>query len=489
MKLKTKSEAVAKLLDDVRQQFKKGGLSKADVIDRAMAGQRGIQRDDNIPADRVTAAEPSMKFYDPKEALNPLKIAGPQAGQKAYEAAIQIPSGSEELYQLESDADQRQHKEFQMLHDGLVFLKLKNRDYSIGRSTYYPRYKELRDQIVSKILTTGGTATGAEFVPDLLSGELVTRFRQMLKLASLMRHINMPKSPFTLPVAGADTISYLGAQATDELTGSHSADDFGQRTPATADVTLTAISLKVRSTLAAEAEEDSIIPMIPFIRDVLAEANANSIEDALLNADDTSTFQDTKDVAGNTIGATHHNRAWQGLRALALTSGNTFDMGNIALTAAAIMNVFKNFGKFAENPQDSLIVNSNIGNAYLLTDDKVKTVSELGNKATIVTGQIAEVYGIPIVLSGKMPSNLNASGVNDDSTTDRTGSVVFHRNSLAVGDRRAMTIKSAEDIITDKTLVVTTWRGDFKRINPEETTPVARNVGYIFNVSTTASIT
>jgi hypothetical protein len=88
--------------------------------------------------------------------------------------------------------------------------------------------------------------------------------------------------------------------------------------------------------------------------------------------------------------------------------------------------------------------------------------------------------GIPIVVSGKVRENLNAAGVYDGVTTNRTHVMICHKGAFAVGLKRDLTIKASDVLYmeTDQTVVVATMRKAFKFLYGTE--PAINN---IFNVA------
>lgn len=506
MEIKTKKITLEKLFSQLAAKAGKGEIKMTETRKQFEEAEKDGVYDEYYQrtAGSMTQASggmvpmrtqgPRVKFFNEKDEGRGFEFGGtgPEARFSAYKAALMFNPGDDMLPQLGDAADERLHKRFQKLHDGLVMCALVIPGFRPDQSHHWKSYCNLQRQVVDKILTTqsggSGSSTGGDFIPNLLSSQLQELFRQKLFVAATIDHIPMPKSPFTLPIEGADILPYLLSEGSTEDLGTHSSDSISTRTPATADVTFTAIKLGAMVVLSAEADEDSVIAMAEYARKKLIQAPAYGVEDAIINGDDTSVYQDTNDVAGNAITSTHHLRSWQGLRALALASSTTYDMGNIQLTTAAILNIKTQFGKYAQVPSESTVLVSPIGNTHLVHDTNVRTLQNYGGQATILTGELGNVYGMPIVQSGNIPENLNASGQNDDSTTDRGCVVVFHRPSFALGDRRAITVKSAEDIITDKVNVVVTWRGDFQRVNAEITTPEARNAGMVYNIANGASI-
>jgi hypothetical protein len=96
---------------------------------------------------------------------------------------------------------------------------------------------------------------------------------------------------------------------------------------------------------------------------------------------------------------------------------------------------------------------------------EVITVEKYGPLATIVTGQLASLDGIPVVVSEHMRDDVAATGVNTGVGPNTLSNLVLaNRRAWIRGVRRAPTIKTKEDIETDQLIAVVTWRGDFQRV-------------------------
>ncbi len=427
---------------------------------------------------RMAARDPGLAWTNPADA-DRSQQAPQETVQKTYERIISATPG--EIPELNADEDIRAHKMMQDLHDSFAFCANQIDGWHPSTSKHFRSYETLVGQLVSKILTTqsGGTSTGTggDFIPKTLSGNLITLFRQSLLLASNISHLTMPTSPWNLPLEGADVDPYLVAETTSDVMPLE-ANAIPTRTPATSKVTFTASGLKVRAYVSVESTEDSIINMIEYLRMKLTESIAQGVEDALVNGDNTSTHQDSGVTSAN-----DHRKAWQGLRQL-VNAEASFDRGNTALTAMAFVSIFNKMGKFS-SPGSNVCVASNTGEAQLLGDSNLTTLDKLGSRATLLAGQVGAIFGRPLVISPKVQVNLNASGVQDEVTEDRSIALCYHRPSFAMGDRRNVTIESAKDIEMDRWVIVVTWRGDFQRLQAE--TSGNRNVGQLYNLSTSAS--
>ena len=113
-----------------------------------------------------------------------------------------------------------------------------------------------------------------------------------------------------------------------------------------------------------------------------------------------------------------------------------------------------------------------------LKDASLKTIDLMGPAATLVTGMLGAIGGMPVMVSELFRQDLNASGVYDSTTTTKHGYLIVRRDGWVVGAKRAITVKTFEDITTDTLQVVGTKRVDFE---PKHGTDLA--TAYAINIA------
>lgn len=321
-----------------------------------------------------------------------------------------------------------------------------------------------------KALTTGGAGTGAELIPTDLSADLQMRLYLESQLAAIMvsQEINMPTDPFKLPLKTTRTPFYVGSEApgSDPTSGQ----------PGTGTITLDAKKLIGVADYSYEADEDSIVPILPMLQDDLALGAAQSLEGALINGDDTATHQDS-DIAAVT---NHHAKLFRGLRKYALAGSLSNDLSTGGISAANIKAMGKAMGKWGVRPSDLVIICGPRGYSDLVGLPETLTAEKVGNPAAarILTGVAPSIYGIPIVVSEECRETLNASGVYDGTTVTNGSILLVHRPSFYVGVRRGFTVETDEDKKKQTRSVIASFRRDFKpRETPAASMPIVR-VGF-----------
>ena len=156
--------------------------------------------------------------------------------------------------------------------------------------------------------------------------------------------------------------------------------------------------------------------------------------------------------------------AFDGLRYFALnqTDTSTKDFSNAVPSDTLMSNVRLLMGKHGVHPRDGVWIMS--VNSYLQSIgnlSNVQTLEKYGPNATILSGELMRYQGTPVVVSEYLFSNLNASGVYDGSTTNRSMILYVYRPGFLNGTRGGVTLATANDIETDQVILVGKRRVDF----------------------------
>jgi HK97 family phage major capsid protein len=316
-------------------------------------------------------------------------------------------------------------------------------------------------------------AEGQEFVPKLLSGNLIERVNLALRVAALFPNIPMPSQPFDIP---AYPVARQRAGTHAEQTADTGQTKFKVLTPATRKVTLTAVKFAGRVLASKELEEDSIIAILPFIEGELVDYLAADIEDALINGDTAGTHMDF-----DTTATDDPRKAWDGLRKRTQAGAKT-DASAAALTVAMLRKNRKNMGKYGVNPRELVHILSINEYIDLLSDSAVYTLEKYGPQATILAGELGSVDSVPIIVSEYQRIDLNSSGVNDQTAANNTKTLALtmSRRGFVMGSRRGLTVDIAREIYveSDQDLVLASWRRAFQSLYPttELTTAYHYNV-------------
>jgi len=449
------------------EQMESLGEQLKDVQQKLLDGDKARRtNDDGSPKEPQRKGEPNTddalkaaadRIAGEGGGFNPFAIRGKKYGWANKPALKQLAAmPTEEVRQIMSDGEYDEFKSVMELSDRVyllgALLNADPRDPTDVRTTKL--YAQLDRKL--KALDTAESGGGAEWIPTGFSSQLIDRIDLELVVAQVFPRFTMPTNPYTLPVEGGHVEAYLTGESTgdgddDKVT----ADDAG-----TQKVTYDAEKLAVRSLASYEIEEDSIIPVLPYMQRKLVTGLARGVDDAIINGDTSGAHQDSDVTA-----PTDRRKAWDGLRALALADAkidlSTFNVENIRSIRSAM-------GKYAAQPMDNVWFFGVQGHILLLSlkdsqnNPVVITLDKLGPQATILTGMLGSLDGSPVLISEFVRENLNASGVYDGTTTTKKVALNVNRQCYSMGDRRRVMVETDRDIERQQHIIVASWRGDFQ---------------------------
>jgi hypothetical protein len=125
-----------------------------------------------------------------------------------------------------------------------------------------------------------------------------------------------------------------------------------------------------------------------------------------------------------------------------------------------------------------MVVSSEFLVRNLLDMTQLATLDKFGPQATVLSGQIGSLLGMPVVISRFMTADLNASGVYDNITKTQTGYVIFNRNSYVQYLRRGLQIESQKTIASGSYELVASMRS----VMGSADAAGAKNVAYQYNI-------
>jgi HK97 family phage prohead protease len=288
---------------------------------------------------------------------------------------------------------------------------------------------------------------------ETFTTNMVNDIREKLIIEPMFRQIAMPTPTMHLPInpeAGygewiAGTYPPLGSG--NYADGNPGATTDGDSTGDAVkhlitDTSLTAHKLASKEYLAYEEEEDSIIALAPIINDAIRRRMAKSSDKALLR--------------GLASGATD---PLSGICTLAAATGGaaqtTMSVGGGDKTTVSILQtVRRGLGVYGTDPMDVIYIVSNDSYFDLLEDPDFRTMDLVGDKATILRGQIGSVNGSPVVISGEFEAK----------AATKHCAVAVNTSNFIVGNVRTMLLEKDKDIVNQTNVLVATRRMAFKQL-------------------------
>ncbi len=294
---------------------------------------------------------------------------------------------------------------------------------------------------------------GDELVPTGMAARLWNDLHQETRVASLFNRIDMPTNPFDIPLQLGDVNWYPGSENT----------AVAESTAKTAKQTLTAYELVAEVPWSLTLDEDAVFAVLPEVRRTLVRNAAEVIDDVLLNADGTTENGINSDGAAittSTAGKAQYLIGFDGLLHLPLVDNPSQSVAHgDSITMAAYLDLLKKLGKYGVSASDTVYVTDVATFVSSLGLGSVETVDKLGPKATILTGQLATVYGHPLVVSGQMRlADADGKVTDGGNDTDRGRLLAVNTSQWRVGFRRNLMIETQRDIQKRQNVMVVSMR-------------------------------
>lgn len=322
-------------------------------------------------------------------------------------------------------------------------------------------WKENQAQVneLRKTMNITTTTQGGNWVPTEFSADLIELMRLELKVGALFPKITMPTNPYVLPIETSDATVYHVAEPSTDAT---EAGRITASTPGSGKITMSAEKVAGRTVYTEEVNEDSIIPVVPFLKGNLARKMADAWETILINGDTRTVGNIDIDVTS----ATDKKTTQSGIRRRAIDNSFTVALTTFNLTNLRSMRT--SMGKWGVNPRDLVWITGPIGWFQMQGLDEVTTLEKYGAAATILTGELGRLDGIPIIVSEHVREDLSTTGRYDATTTDNTMIALVNIRRWMQGERRKITLKTFEDIQNDQTVLVTTMRQAFNSLETSD---------------------
>jgi HK97 family phage major capsid protein len=331
------------------------------------------------------------------------------------------------------DSFERQVRELQGLNDAMYLLdvlmcngnaqyrSLGNAGQRMSSLKLWKRWDE-KCTMFQRAISGGGTPAsgtgGGAWLPQMFSSQMHDLMQLETQLWGLFPSLDMPGKIYTSPVLAQDGTAYLIAENPSSQGAAGGVGGAGveitESTPQTTNMTLTAVKLAARMFTSGEAEEDLLVPVIPFLLTQLAKVTARALDDATLNGDVTGTHMDASAAANAPTTATDRRKAWMGLRASVIQNSG---MPNVDITgndAAAFLSMKSAMGIYGVRPTEGVWICSIAGLFKLMqaSDGANKLFLRydmMGTTETVArTGNLGMMFGSPVILSEFCPDDTSA---------------------------------------------------------------------------------
>ena len=374
--------------------------------------------------------------YTPKESAD---VAELKAQISTFKDQIKSLSESKMTYQ-ENSRSQSQFSEKEMANAYLLSKCMNKRD--VFDTKYGARMKAVTavDQFLSNF-----------------SSNIYTEMEQQLIIAPMFERIAVDAKNFRVPVADEDTDGDV-AQFKSGTFATGIAD--GTNVPTTNQNTISAVTFtphKFMATthLAKDEEEDTVLPLLDFLRAAATRRLARAIDKSILRG--TGALSGFTASPTNAITAgTGYASVIEGLTNLASDASLTVATGgaNDKVDPTDIAGARSSMGKYGLQLGDQLVYLTTIeGYNNLVQTSDFRTVDKFGPNATYLTGSVGAVYGIPIQIT----EFLDVVG----GSSRHIGMLVYKPGFL-IAERRGMEIESEYEPRQQVTAMYMSTRFDFR---------------------------
>ncbi len=313
------------------------------------------------------------------------------------------------------------------------------------------------------------------------SSNIYTEMEQQLIIAPMFNRMAVDARNFRVPVADEDTDGDVAMFAS----GTFSTGINDQaRVPASNQNTITSVDFTphkfMASThLAKDEEEDTVLPLIDFLRAAATRRLARSIDKSILRGTGAlGGFNQAPSAA--VTRKTGMASVIKGVSQLANDiAGLNHDTGGAtAATAASIASARTLLGKYGLQLGNDLVYLTTVeGYNSLVASADFKTVDSFGPNATFLTGSVGAVFGIPIAITEFLDETAGAAqGI--------IGTMIY-KPGFMIAERRGIEIESEYEPRQQVTAMYMSTRFDFKALTTNASAALdATKYAYAANVRT-----
>jgi len=336
-----------------------------------------------------------------------------------------------------------------------------------------------------KDVVAGGSVEAFE---NAFSTNVYEEMRQQLVVAPLFNRIAVNAKAFSVPVASEDTDDAIaqfqsGTYTTDTNNYVPTSNQHVLKS-----VELTPHKFMVKTHIAKDEEEDTILPLVDFLRSAATRRLARFTDKVLLrgtgaltgfDATESLSSGSTSGIGGvaspikgvvNHAGAVAALNVWRGV-------GLTGTDANIAkANAATVASARAAMGKYGLSLGENLVLLTSVeGYNSFVTESDFQTVDKFGAQATYLTGSIGAIYGIPLYISEFMDTV-------SSTANNRVLASMIYKPGFLIGERRSMEVESEYLPERQVTAMYMSTRFDMKALTTESSAALSSTYAYAVNI-------
>ena len=467
------------LHEDSTKENDKMAEQVVETIDLSSAKATQVEVKKDVASASVSAPRVADLVEKTGEAI--LKEADAQAKYGDY-----TPAATEELAELKSQLS-KYRDEIKSLQNSKMLYAENSRSSSqfsekeMANAVLLSKMLNKRDVFDTKYGTRMKAVTSVDQFLSNFSSNIYTEMEQQLVIAPMFNRLAVDAKTFRVPVADEDTDGDVAMFKSGTF-----ATGIGDITnvPASnqnsiSSVDFTPHKFMATTHLAKDEEEDTVLPLLDFLRAAATRRLARAIDKSILRG--TGALTGFTASPTNTVGpgsATGYASVITGITKLAASASLTTATGSSSTKAdptniAAARTAMGKYGLQLGN--DLVYVTSIEGYNNLVTTSDFRTVDKFGPNATYLTGSVGAVYGIPIVIS----EFLDIAG-----TTGNTLGALIYKPGFMIAERRGIEIESEYEPRQQVTAMYMSTRFDFKALTTNSSAALdATRYAYAINVN------
>ena len=322
------------------------------------------------------------------------------------------------------------------------------------RQVVQPVLGHMREVAIRAAMDSTTAGIGDELVPTLERAELWMDVSLQTLVMGLIQSFSMSSQPFEIPTQLGDVNFYPGVENTDPTATAL----------ATSKVVLDSRELIAQVPFSFTLDEDNVLPsLLGEIRRSLVRNTAEVIDDIILNADTTATNGINAD--GGTVRVTDAGKAhwligYDGLIHLPLVDNTAMSNSHGAAPSDDMFNEIRaKMGRYGARPSELAWIMD--VNTFIRAQsvDSFRTMDKLGPNATVLTGMLGAIEGIPVIVSEQMRLADTDGKVSADGNGSDTGRLLLvNRTQWAQGFRRNLSMNATRDHSRRQTVVTVSFR-------------------------------
>lgn len=470
------------LHEDSTKENDKMAEQVVETIDLSSAKATQVEVKKDVASATVSAPRVADLVEKTGEAI--LKEADAQAKYGDY-----TPAATEELAELKSQLS-KYRDEIKSLQNSKMLYAENSRSSSqfsekeMANAVLLSKMLNKRDVFDTKYGSRMKAVTSVDIFLANFSSNIYTEMEQQLVIAPMFNRLAVDSKTFRVPVADEDVDGDVAmfksgtfATGIGDLTNVPASNQ-----NSISSVDFTPHKFMATTHLAKDEEEDTVLPLLDFLRAAATRRLARAIDKSILRGTGALTGFTASPTNAIGLKGVGYASVITGITALSNSAALNTATGTFSTKAdpTHIFNARVAMGKYGLQLGNDLVYITSIeGYNNLVQTQDFRTVDKFGPNATYLTGSVGAVYGIPIVIS-EFLDNVGASSAIGAGNV--LGSLIY-KPGFMLAERRGIEIESEYEPRQQVTAMYMSTRFDFKALTTNTNAALdATRYAYAVNV-------